>query len=200
MNPVPRSRVWVYSLLALSLLTLDLVSKSWVFGELGYEYRSSDWKWESPFLWGRFAITLRTSFNRGALFGLGQGYAWLFALLSVLAFAGILYWLFRRGEARSLWATILMAFISAGALGNLYDRLGLHGCLDATGKRLFAVRDFVDCTIPGIRYTPPFRVELLPEYDWPIFNFADTFLVVGTTSLVVTGLFAKPPEEAVSAT
>jgi len=199
MTSFPRSRYWLYGVVALAGLGWDLWSKSRVFQELGYEYHTSDWAWETPLLWGRFAITLRTSFNRGALFGLGQGYAWLFALLSVIAVAGIVYWLFQRGEARSRTNTILLALITAGALGNLYDRIGLHGCRDAQGQTIYAVRDFIDCTIPGIRYTPPLSLEWIPEYDWPIFNFADAFLVTGTLSLLA-GSFFHHPATAVPAT
>ena len=60
-----------------------------------------------------------TLFNQGALFGIGQGLGWLFAALSILTAAGIVYWLFIRGEARSWWLTVTLGLILAGALGNL---------------------------------------------------------------------------------
>ncbi|MFN9371987.1 MAG: signal peptidase II [Planctomycetaceae bacterium] len=189
MNPVPRSRWVLFGAVVASLLWADLASKSWAFQSLGYEHRTSDWSWETNLLWGRFSITFQTSFNRGALFGLGQGWTSWFAGLSLVAVAGILYWLFVRQEARSAAVTVCMALIAAGALGNLYDRLGWHGCTDLAGRRIHAVRDFIDCTIPGLRWRARGLPELVAEYPWPIFNLADVFLVVGTTVLVLVGLW-----------
>lgn len=189
MNPVPRSRVVLFGTVVGGLLWADLATKSWAFQSLGYEHRTSDWSWESHLLWGRFAITFQTSFNRGALFGLGQGWTSWFAALSLVALAGILYWLFVRHEARSVTVTLCMALIAAGALGNLYDRLGWHGCTDLSGRPIYAVRDFIDCTIPGWRWRAWGLPALVAEYPWPIFNLADVFLVVGTAALVLVGLW-----------
>lgn len=188
MTAVPRSRGMLFGAVVASLLWVDLATKSWAFQSLGYEHRVSDWSWEANFLWGRFSITFQTSFNRGALFGLGQGWTTWFAGLSLVAVAGILYWLFVRQEARSAAVTVCMALIAAGALGNLYDRLGWHGCTDLAGRRIHAVRDFIDCTIPGLRWRGWGLPERVAEYPWPIFNLADVFLVVGTAALVLLGL------------
>lgn len=192
MNSVPRSRVVLFGAVVVSLLGADLATKSWAFQSLGYEHRTSDWSWQTNLLWGRFSITFHTSFNRGALFGLGQGWTTWFAVLSVLAVAGILYWLFVKHEARSSAVTVWMSLIAAGALGNLYDRLGWHGCTDLAGRRILAVRDFIDCTIPGLRWRGWRPPELVAEYSWPIFNLADVFLVVGTAALVLLGLWGDP--------
>lgn len=188
MTAVPRSRFVQFGVLVAGLLWGDLATKSWAFESLGYEHRSSDWAWSTPFLWGRLSLTFQTSFNRGALFGMGQGWTGFFAGLSLLALFGIVYWLFVRGEARSGWATFWMALIAAGALGNLYDRLGWHGCTDLDGKPVFAVRDFIDCTIPGLRWRGWTRPVFVPSFAWPIFNLADVWLVLGTAGLVVLGL------------
>lgn len=189
MKAFPRSRYWCFALVAGGGLAWDLLSKSWVFRELGYEFHSSEWQLAFPLLWGRFQLRLTTRFNEGALFGIGQGYGWLFAVISVLAVSGILYWLFRRGEARSAWLTVTLALVSAGALGNLYDRLHLHGCTDPGGRPRYGVRDFIDCTIPGLKFEPPFSLRLIPEYEWPTFNFADSFLVAGACMLALNAFF-----------
>jgi len=189
MNRVPAKRVWCFASLAIGLLAWDLGSKSWVFNRLGYPFHQSDWKYATDFLWGRLEIQLMTSFNRGALWGIGQGYSWLFALLSLGAAGFILYWLFVRGEARSWWLTVTLALIMAGTLGNLYDRLHLHGCQDGNGP-VFGVRDFLYFKIPFIAYEWPLQFHLIQEYDWPIFNFADVFLVTGAILLTLHSLQA----------
>jgi signal peptidase II len=125
---------------------------------------------------------LFTSFNEGALWGMGQGYTWLFATLSIVAAIGILFWLFVAGAARSLWLTIALAFIMAGTLGNLYDRMGQHRCTElnpVTGipEQIYAVRDFLLFTFG--------------RFHWPVFNFADVFLVTGAILLVVQSLKAE---------
>jgi signal peptidase II len=192
MADFPRSRYCWFGAISAGALAWDLASKSWVFSSLGYENRTSDWSWATPLLWGRFEIRLTTHFNQGALFGIGQGLGWLFAVLSVVAAAAIVYWLFVRGEARSLWLTVALALVLAGALGNLYDRLHLHGCRKADGTPQRGVRDFIDCTIPWIGTAGWFRLQLVREKEWPIFNFADTYLVAGALALVSYSLFSRP--------
>ena len=194
-TPLPASRYWCFGLLSVGGLSADLFSKWWVFRSLGGPNRGSDWAWNSNFLWGRFDCTLTTTFNFGALFGLGQGLSWLFALLSVGAVVGIVYWLFARGNAQSRWLTVTLALVLAGALGNLYDRMGLHGWKDSRGQTVCAVRDFINCTIPGIEFQG-FRPRLIPDYHWPIFNVADILLVTGAVMLTLYSFFSPKPEAA----
>lgn len=192
-GPVPRNRWIVWTIVALTALVWDLWTKAWMFGVLGYPGRTSVWNWKTPFLWGRFEIQFTTSFNQGALFGIGQGLTLLFAALGLSAVGFIVYWLFVRGEARSWWLTLCLAAITAGTLGNLYDRLYLHGCRDAIGRPLTGVRDFIDCTIPWVQWGPN-GLEWLAAWSWPVFNFADTYLVCGAIALVLQSLFVRQPE------
>jgi signal peptidase II len=187
----PANRYAVFGLILATALGWDLWTKSWVFAELGFPHRPAAWSWETPFLWGKFSITLFTSFNNGALWGLGQGHGWLFAILSVVASALVCYVLFVRGAARSLWLTVSLALIGSGALGNLYDRLYLHRSVDAvTGAPLTGVRDFIKCDLPGIDLR---TFQLIEQWEWPIFNFADSFLVTGAIMLILQALFTKEP-------
>lgn len=184
---VPRSRYGVFAVLAGGGLAWDLYSKSSVFHDLGYPAGQSAWARE--FFGGWVTLRLYTSMNEGALWGMGQGYAWLFAALSLVAIVGILYWLFAKGAACSLWLTIALALIMAGTLGNLYDRLGWHGCVDPrTGERWYAVRDFLAFTFDRWSLLQ-FEFE---RWTWPIFNFADVFLVTGTIMLFVQAFAPEP--------
>ncbi len=195
MRAVPASRYWCFAVLAVGGIASDLVSKARVFAELGAPERSSGWFCRTDFLWGRFEFRLTTVFNQGALFGIGQGFSWLFAGLSVVASAGIIYWLFVRGEARSWWLTVTLGLILAGAMGNLYDRLHLHGWTKADGSPQYGVRDFLDCTIPGVEFSGSLRPRLVPEYHWPVFNLADVYLVTGAIMLTLYSFLVPPRKE-----
>jgi signal peptidase II len=173
---IPANRYWIFGGVALGGLAFDLATKEWIFRSLGVP-GAADWDWElGDLVWFR----LTTNFNHGALWGFGQGWTGLFAVLSGVAAVAILYVLFARKQAQSLWLTVALAFVTAGALGNLYDRLGLHGYRDAEGIPVYAVRDFL-------------YFRLFETFDWAIFNFADTFLVTGAIMLVIHSLFIDQP-------
>ncbi|MCA8982667.1 MAG: signal peptidase II [Planctomycetaceae bacterium] len=175
----PAVPAWHYVLFA-TLVVLgtgwDLFSKSAVFNSLGYPGRISEWT--RTFLNGWVEFRFLTSFNEGALWGMGQGFSGLFALLSILAAAGILTWLILFRGASSLWLSITLGLVMAGTLGNLYDRLGWHGHV-VEGKPMYAVRDFLAFTFG--------------EYHYPIFNFADVFLVTGAIMLGLYSFMLEPP-------
>lgn len=171
---VPPNRIVLFLGFAVTGTWWDLYSKSHVFAELGYPRGQGPW-WIGGDSWMKFR--LYTSMNEGALWGVGQGFAWLFAGLSLVAIAGIIYWLFVRGAAQSIWLTVALGLIMSGTIGNLYDRVGLHGCVNPeTGQTWFAVRDFLLFTFGG--------------WPWPVFNFADVFLVTGAGMLILQSLFA----------
>ena len=172
----PRSRYWVFGLLVVSCTFWDLYSKTVVFSSLEYPGGVSDWT--KSWFNGWMQFRLYTSFNEGALWGIGQGFTAVFAGLSLLAILGILLWLFTFRGAASLWLTVTLGLVMAGTLGNLYDRLGWHGC-ELAGHRLYAVRDFLAFTFGN--------------YHYPIFNFADVFLVTGAIMLGLYSFTAEPP-------
>jgi signal peptidase II len=71
-------------------------------------------------------------------------------------------------QARALTATgIALSLILGGAAGNLWDRL-LHG----------RVVDFL--------------LFYVKQYQWPVFNLADSSIVVGACLLIVEILFTHP--------
>jgi signal peptidase II len=183
---IPLSRYIVFLALALGGGAWDLYSKWAVFKALGYP-GSASWLWPDNWGWSGLAAIVRfrldTNFNEGALWGMGQGFAPLFAGLSIVAALGIVYWLFIHKGAICRWMTVALGFVMAGILGNLYDRLGLHGWRNAQHQPVYAVRDFLHFWF--FEGTPL-------QFHWATFNFADVFLVTGAIMLVVHALFLQP--------
>ncbi|HMB43605.1 MAG TPA: signal peptidase II [Luteimonas sp.] len=107
--------------------------------------------------------------NTGAAFSfLAQAGGWqhaFFVGLAVLISLTLSIWLSR--TARSEWRTALpFALIIAGALGNVVDRL-----------RLGYVVDFIEWYYRG--------------FHWPVFNVADSCIVVGATLMVLFNFASK---------
>jgi len=115
-----------------------------------------------------FRITL--NYNEGIAWGMlpeWSEYFTYFAIVMVLVILMIL----RKLDRDEVWLKIALAFQMAGAIGNMSDRLIYH-----------KVTDFLDVTLfPRTGW----------EYDWPIFNLADSYVVVGTVVLVVVLVFSR---------
>ncbi len=107
--------------------------------------------------------------NTGAAFSLLENAQWLFILIAVLAVILITLFLIRiPGKRRFLPLQILLTLISAGAVGNLIDRI-----------RLGYVRDFIYFSL----------------IDFPVFNVADIYVTVSTVLLVLFVLFYYKEED-----
>ena len=166
---VPLSRYLVFFALAIGVCAADLASKSWIFANYPLGMKPS-WIWKDVF-------GIQTNLNGGALFGMGQGLWPLFAALSVGAAIGIFLWLFAAGAACDRLLTVALGLVTGGILGNLYDRLGLHGLNWPNGQPAHAVRDFI--------------LVMIGPWPWPTFNLADSALVCGAILLVWHVLFVK---------
>jgi len=116
------SLVWWY-LIALIVLVLDQLTKTWVIAEF--------------YLGQREIITsffnLVHVHNYGAAFSFlsdaGGWQRWFFAALSALVSAVIIVWISRLPKTRWI-ESLALALILGGALGNLYDRLVLGYVVD----------------------------------------------------------------------
>ncbi len=187
MRAVPLNRFWVFLLIAGGGFAVDLATKHWIFAWLGMPGRKQDPFWIWPHVFG-----FQTSLNEGALFGMGQGMVWLFALLSVGAAVAICWWLFVAGAARQWVLTVALSGIMAGILGNLYDRVGLPGLkwtfannLHKFGDPVFAVRDWI--------------LVMFGKWPWPNFNIADSLLVCGALLLAWHAFFQQEPKDSSTA-
>ena len=157
--------------LALVAAVVDQVSKSVLFTRLGMPGE------QAPIVLVAGMLALETNLNEGALFGLGQGMGMVFAAVSCAAIAGIL-WMVSRGETRTDGALLTaLGLITGGIIGNLWDRLGIPGLVwhapaERVGQPVLAVRDWIHFQLDGV-------------IDWPIFNLADTWLVIGAGVLLL---------------
>ncbi len=104
--------------------------------------------------------------NTGVAFGLFPQLGKAFTILSALVIAGIV--VFHRSIAEEVpWLNMALGIVTGGALGNLLDRL----------TRGFVV-DFLD-------------VNFWPLQEWPVFNLADSAIVVGVAILLISSFFAS---------
>lgn len=169
MDRIPSSRYLLFALPALLGCAADLGTKSWFFSWPDLRAGQVYWLWPGH-------IGVQLSWNEGALFGIGQGRVWLFVALSIAAAIAIPIWLFRYGAARDAWLTFALGCVMAGVLGNLYDRLGLHGEVwpanhERAGQTAYAVRDWM-------------LWQANDRWRWPNFNVADSLLVAGAGAML----------------
>jgi len=87
---------------------------------------------------------------------------------SVIAMVVVFVLLWKQRHALSITG-VALSLILGGAMGNLWDRV-------ASGR----VVDFL--------------LFYVKRYQWPVFNLADSAIVVGASLLVVEILFHKPPQ------
>jgi len=104
--------------------------------------------------------------NAGAAFGILQNQRWFFIIITIIAVTAIIYYLLKYRHTKKLQSYSL-ALILGGALGNFLDRL-LYG----------EVVDFLDVKIKLGSF----------HYDYPIFNIADSALVIGVILMLLDTL------------
>lgn len=95
--------------------------------------------------------------NIGAAFSILQGARWLFIILGIIAL-NIIYIFFIKDKKLTNFEMIIYALMLSGIIGNIIDRV-LYGY----------VIDFIDITL----------------FNFAIFNFADSFIVISVILLVV---------------
>ena len=118
------------------------------------------------------SLRFNLAFNSGAAFSRGTGFGPLIALLAI-AIVLVLIWTSRSSTGRL--TSVAMGLVLGGAVGNLSDRLLREGPGGFLGG---AVVDFIDLQW------------------WPIFNLADSAVVVGGILLVLSaGLAGRGEDE-----
>jgi len=114
-------------------------------------------------------VALVMRFNRGAAFSLFQERTALLLGVSIVAL-GVVLGAFVFGSGRHRLTQVALGLLTAGILGNLYDRLFNEG----------TVRDWIEVVIPVV------------NYRWPAFNIADSLLCTAVGLIVLMNLFASP--------
>jgi len=173
------ARAWIgFVILAAVAAGIDLATKSIAFTRLGMPGMAV----RHDLIPGM--LMLETNLNEGALFGMGQGLGLAFAGVSAVAIAGILAMMAKQTTRDDTILVAALGLIVGGIIGNLYDRLGLpgltwHAPAERVGEPVRAVRDWIHFVLPGV-------------IDWPIFNLADTWLVIGAGLIVLVSLRPTP--------
>lgn len=108
--------------------------------------------------------------NRGAAFGILEGQQWFFFVVTVIVVVGIVWYMNKAKATRKLLPTAL-GLVLGGAVGNFLDRM-LNG-------------EVVD-----------FLMFNFGSYTFPIFNVADSCIVIGVGLIILdTLLDVKGGEE-----
>ncbi len=114
-------------------------------------------------------LELRYTENRGSAFGILQGQRAFLLIIGVVFIGAIVFFLVRLPVYRKFWVLhFLLCGIVAGGLGNLLDRF-----------RLGYVIDFISFIL----------------IDYPVFNVADSYVVVCTIALFLLLLFVYKEED-----
>lgn len=105
--------------------------------------------------------------NSGAAFGILQNRKSLFIIITSIVVVSIIFFLVKYPNDVNKLMKISMVLLVGGAIGNLIDRI-----------RLGYVIDFLSVKLPW-------------GYNFPVFNFADIFVVLGTISIMIMVLFNR---------
>ena len=111
-------------------------------------------------------LDLTYTTNSGGAFSVFPNHPWLFFTASVLVCVGIV---FASWRLTSAWVAVGLGMILGGALGNLTDRI-VRGA-GVSGR----VVDFIHLHL------------------WPVFNVADSCIVIGVLIAVTASTFGRAP-------
>lgn len=107
--------------------------------------------------------------NYGAAWGILQNQRYFFIILTIIIIISLALYI-RNNKNLNKLTIVSIYLIIGGAIGNLIDRI-----------KMGYVIDFLDFNFGNI-------------YDFPVFNFADTFIVIGTflmAYLILTDKYEK---------
>lgn len=121
-----------------------------------------------PIILNFFAIT--KVYNDGASWNLLAGYRYILIIISIVML--IILWNYQKKFVINTKNIMAFSLLFSGITGNLFDRI-IYG----------HVIDFLDFTIFG--------------YNYPVFNFADVFIVLGVI-LIVVAIYKKEDNNEVS--
>ncbi|MDE3838448.1 signal peptidase II [Bacillus methanolicus] len=97
--------------------------------------------------------------NRGAAWGILQGKMWFFYVITVIVIIGIVYYIQKAAKGKLLFG-VSLGLMLGGAIGNFIDRVFRKEVVDFIHTYIFT-------------------------YNFPIFNIADSALVIGVILLML---------------
>ncbi len=159
-DPSRSSRLVLTVVILVVTLVLDLWSKDWAWENL---------RRQRPMVVIDPLLEFSFSFNLGAAFGFLNDASWarLFFITVTLLALAYMTWLAFTLPTRQRYSFVAVGLISAGAAGNLHDRL-----MRANDGGFYGVVDFIKINYPW-------------GGSWPTFNVADVLLLVGVMMLFV---------------
>lgn len=101
--------------------------------------------------------------NRGAAFGILENQRWFFIIITVIVVVGIIWYLQKVKHSENKMLPTALSLVLGGALGNFLDRV-------VSGE----VVDFLQFNFGS--------------YTFPIFNVADSCIVIGVALIVLDSL------------
>lgn len=162
-------KVAFYYLLAAFVLVLDQLTKWWIVNHLDL-YESI------PVIGEFFQITSHR--NRGAAFGILQNQRWFFITVTVVIVMGLVWYLHKTVRQGRKLFPFALGLVLGGALGNFIDRLRWGEVVDFLHFR-FQFNWFGNSV----------------DYHYPIFNVADSAIVVGVALIFLDTLLAWRKEK-----
>lgn len=135
------------------------------------DWWTKDWSRNLPKIWTTnvipYLINFKYTQNTGMAWGLFQNNTDILTYISIVGVITALIFLFVKSQNK--WIAASLSMILAGATGNLIDRV--------THKYVI---DFIQFAF---------------WKNFPVFNFADMCIVIGTAVLVLYLIFATEPKE-----
>jgi len=171
---VPRN-VWFGATLATGIL-LDQGTKAWVSSHLQFGID------EMPLIQDWFSLVQAR--NTGAAFSTMEGQMHVFHAFTVVCIAVVLV-LLRSIERDARFVPFTLGMILSGALGNWIDRL-----------RLGYVVDFLKVYVGSYEPLRSWLIDRFHTNVWPIFNVADSMLLVGVVLFAGYYLLQREGDEA----
>lgn len=156
----------MYLIAAALLVALDQLTKVWAVGTFPLR---------GPSVPVGLGFHFTYTQNTGAAFGMlqrGPTATLLLGVLSAVVTVGLAVYLWRSGRTLSRVQVTAFTLILAGAAGNMIDRFALG-----------YVRDFIHFYLPQY------------NFSFPVFNVADSCVVIGAGLLIVSSFFERPKAE-----
>lgn len=155
----------IYYLYALIVFVLDQATKRWIVVSME--------EGESRSIIGHF-FQLTSHRNSGAAFGILQNQRWFFVSVTIVILIGIIWYLQKlRGDRTKKLLKTALGLLLGGAVGNFLDRALFGEVVD------FLHFNFVFSI---------FGWDV--DYDFAIFNVADSAIVIGVALIFLDSLLA----------